>query len=190
VVVILVRLAEPPDAAEVQTIYAPIVASTPISFEVEPPTVAEMARRIARTMPAHPWLVAEDHGRLAGYAYAGPFRSRPAYRWSVEVSAYVHPDWRRHGVGRSLYAALLAVLALQGFREACAGITLPNPASVGLHQALGFVPVGVYRRVGWKLGAWHDVGWWQRSLIASSQEPGEPQPLDRLDQEPLRAALG
>jgi len=87
----------------------------------------------------------------------------------VEVSAYVHPDRRRRGVGRSLYTALLAVLVLQGYREACAGITLPNPASVGLHQALGFDPVGVYRRVGWKLGCWHDVGWWQRSLTASTQ---------------------
>jgi len=188
-VVIRIRLADSRDAAGVQAIYAPIVGSSAISFETEPPTAEEMARRIARTMPAHPWLVAEDQGQLAGYAYAGPFRSRPAYRWSVEVSAYVHPDWRRRGLGRSLYTALLAVLALQGYREACAGITLPNPESVGLHQALGFVPVGVYRRVGWKLGGWHDVGWWQRSLTASTQEPGEPQPLDRLDRDQLRAVL-
>ncbi len=188
-VVIRVRLADSRDAAGVQAIYAPIVATTPISFEVEPPAVEEMARRMARTVPAHPWLVAEDQGQLAGYAYAGPHRSRAAYRWSVDVSAYVHPGWQRRGVGRSLYTALLAVLALQGYREACAGITLPNPASVGLHQALGFVPVGVYRRVGWKLGAWHDVGWWQRSLPASREEPGEPQTLDRLDHEQLRAAL-
>jgi phosphinothricin acetyltransferase len=185
-----VRLAESRDAGGVQAIYAPIVVSTPISFEVEAPTVAEIAGRIAKTMPAHPWLVAEDRGQLAGYAYAGPHRSRAAYRWSVDVSAYVHPDWRRRGVGRSLYAALLAVLALQGYQEACAGITLPNPASVGLHQALGFVPVGVYRRVGWKLGAWHDVGWWQRSLTKSRDEPGEPQPLDRLDRGKFRDALG
>lgn len=186
---IRVRLAQPRDAAGVQAIYAPIVGSTAISFEVEAPTVAEMARRIARSMPGHPWLVAEDQGHLAGYAYAGPFRSRPAYRWSVEVTAYVHPDWWRRGVGRSLYTALLAVLALQGYRQACGGITLPNPASVGLHQALGFVPVGVHRSVGWKLGAWHDVGWWQRSLSASGEEPGEPETLDRLDREQLRAAL-
>ncbi len=163
--------------------------STAISFEIEPPAVEEMARRIARTMPAHPWLVAEDQGQLAGYAYVGPFRSRPAYRWSVEVSAHIHPDWQRRGLGRSLYTPLLAVLALQGYRQACAGITLPNPASVGLHQALGFDPVGVYRSVGFKLGAWHDVGWWQRSLTASSDEPSEPQPLDRLDPEKVRAAL-
>ncbi|TMD04715.1 MAG: N-acetyltransferase family protein [Chloroflexi bacterium] len=188
-VVIRVRLAEPRDAAELQAIYAPMVGSSAISFEVEPPTAEEMARRIARTMPTHPWLVVEDQGQLTGYAYAGPFRSRPAYRWSVEVSAYIHSDWRRRGVGRSLYTALLTVLAIQGYREACAGITLPNPASVGLHQALGFVPVGVYRRVGWKLGAWHDVGWWQRSLTASTNGPGEPQPLDRLDRDQFRAAL-
>jgi len=189
VVVIRVRLAEPRDAAGVHAIYAPIVESTAISFEIEPPTAEEMARRIARTMPAHPWLVAEDQGQLAGYAYAGPFRSRPAYQWSVEVSAYIQRDWWRRGVGRSLYTVLLAVLALQGYREACAGITLPNPASVGLHQALGFAPVGVYRRVGWKLGAWQDVGWWQRSLTESRQQPGEPQTLDRLDRDQLRAAL-
>lgn len=189
-VVMQVRLAESRDAAGVQAIYAPIVATTPISFEVEPPSLEEMARRIARTMPAHPWLVALDQGHLAGYAYAGPHRIRAAYRWCVDVSAYVDPDSRRRGVGRSLYTALLAVLELQGYREAFAGIALPNPASVGLHQGLGFVAVGVYRRVGWKLGAWHDVGWWQRSLIASSDEPSEPKTLDRLDHEQLRAALG
>lgn len=189
-VLIHARVAEPRDAAGVQAIYAPIVASTPISFEVDPPAVAEMARRIGRTMPAQPWLVAEAQGQLTGYAYAGPFRSRPAYRWSVQVSAYVHPDWRRRGVGRSLYTALLAVLALQGYRQVCAGITLSNPASVGLHQALGLVPVGVCRRVGWKLGAGHDLGWWQRSLTASREEPGEPQTLDRLDPGLVRATLG
>jgi len=189
VLVVHVRLAELRDAAGVQAIYAPIVATTAISFELEPPTVAEMARRMAGTTPAYPWLVAEDQGRLAGYAYASQHRTRAAYRWCVDVSAYVDPDWQRRGVGRSLYTALVAVLELQGYREAFAGIALPNPASVGLHHALGFVPVGVYRRVGWKLGTWHDVGWWQRSLTASREEPSEPETLDRLDHEQLRAAL-
>src|SRR5207245_4495715 len=166
-----------------------MVGSSAISFEVEPPTAEEMARRIARTMPTHPWLVVEAQGQLTGYGYAGPFRSRPAYRWSVEVSAYIHSDWRRRGVGRSLYTALLTVLAIQGYREACAGITLPNPASVGLHQALGFVPVGVYRRAGWKLGVWRYVGLWRRSLTAARNGPGVPQPLDRRERHQVLAAL-
>ena len=124
------------------------------------------------TLPEHPWLVAErDH--VVGYAYAASHGSRAAYRWSTDVSVYVDQAARGQGVGRALYRALFKVLDLQGFREAFAGITLPNGASVALHESLGFVPVGIYRQVGWKLGAWHDVGHWQRRIAQWTAEgPG------------------
>lgn len=169
-----IRLATGGDAGQIAEIYAPIVRDTIISFEVEPPTADEMRRRIENTLERLPWLVCERRGRVAGYAYAGEHSPRAAYRWSVDVSAYVHEGERRTGVGRALYRSLFAVLTLQGFYNAYAGITLPNPASVGLHEAVGFRPVGVYRGVGYKLGAWHDVGWWELSLQERVAAPDPP----------------
>lgn len=171
-----IRLATELDAEEVAAIYAPNVTDTIFSFESEPPGAGEMHRRIEGTLKRYPWLVCERRGRVSGYAYAGAHRSRAAYRWSVDVSAYVREDERRTGVGGALYAVLFSVLALQGFYNAYAGITLPNPASVGLHEAMGFRPVGVYRGVGYKMGAWRDVGWWHlplRELVADPAPPAE-----------------
>jgi L-amino acid N-acyltransferase YncA len=184
-----IRLARAGDAAQVQAIYAPIVAGTAISFEEDPPDVAEVRRRLLATLTRLPWLVWEQAGELLGYAYAGPHRERAAYRWSVEVSAYVAAGARRGGVGRGLYRSLLALLAAQGFASALAGITLPNPASVGLHEALGFTPVGVYRAVGFKLGAWHDVGWWQRRLRELAVPPAAATELPAMPAERVAAAL-
>jgi phosphinothricin acetyltransferase len=133
-----------------------------------------MQRRIAEVTARLPWLVCERAGGIAGYAYATPHRTRAAYQWSVETSAYVHAGARRSGVARALYGALLALLEVQGYRNAYAIITLPNPASVALHEALGFRSVGVHRGAGYKLGAWHDVGWWQRALAARTRDPGPP----------------
>lgn len=161
---IITRPARDDDAAAIQAIYAPIVERTPISFEEVPPSVDEMAARIALTLQERPFLVAEREGRVVGYAYADRHRTRPAYRWSVDVSAYVAEDLRGLGIGRTLYADLLAVLSRQGFHAAFAGVALPNPASIALHKAVGFQPVGVYHQVGFKLGRWHDVSWWQRLL--------------------------
>jgi L-amino acid N-acyltransferase YncA len=161
---IQIRSATTNDAAAIQAIYAPIVTNTAISFEEVPPTVDEMAQRIQTTLQSHPYLVAERGGYLVGYAYAGRHQVRAAYRWSVEVTAYVAEDARRSGVGRALYAQLLPTLAERGLHAAFAGITLPNAASVGLHEAMGFEPLGVYREVGFKFGQWLDVGWWQRLL--------------------------
>jgi phosphinothricin acetyltransferase len=175
-----IRLAGPADAPGIQAIYGPVVADTVTSFEYEVPDAAEMARRVASRWPAHPWLIAAEDGRVLGYAYGGPFSGRAAYTWSTEVSVYVHPDAHRRGVGRSLYRALFALLRRQGYRRAYAGVTLPNAASIGLHEAVGFVPVGRYERVGWKFGAWHDVGWWQRPLDGDDGPPGEIRPLDAL----------
>jgi L-amino acid N-acyltransferase YncA len=135
-----------------------------ISFELEPPDAAAMAERIAKYGASHAWLVAEIDGNLAGYAYGSPHRERAAYSSSCDVAVYVDPGYVRQGLGRTLYAELLPLLAGKGFHAAFAGIALPNAASIGLHEAMGFAPLGIYREVGWKLGGWRDVGWWQRLL--------------------------
>ncbi|MDR7555004.1 MAG: N-acetyltransferase family protein [Armatimonadota bacterium] len=174
------RIATRDDAPAICAIYAPIVRETAISFEVDPPSVAEMAHRIRTTLQRYPWIVCAPQRGVLGYAYASPHRTRAAYQWSVDVSIYVAATVRRRGVGRALYAALLEILRLQGFYNAFAGIGLPNPASVGLHEAMGFVPVGVYRNVGFKLGRWHDVGWWQRPLREAGDAPTAPVPFAHL----------
>jgi L-amino acid N-acyltransferase YncA len=166
-----VRDATADDAAACAAIYAPYVTDTAISFESEPPAPAEMARRMAA---AHAWFVLEDAGRVVGYAYAAPFHPRAAYRWACEVSVYLEPGRRRTGGGRALYEALLSHLAERGFRVAVAGMTLPNDASAGLHRALGFEPVGTYRRIGYKHGRWHDVAWTQLVLADDDDPPAEP----------------
>jgi L-amino acid N-acyltransferase YncA len=169
-----IRLATGRDAEQIAAIYAPNVTDTVISFEFEPPTADEMRRRIEATLERCPWLVCERQGRVLGYAYADAHGSRAAYQWSVNVSVYVHEDARRTGVGRALYASLFAALGLQGFYNAYAGATLPNPASVGLHESVGFRPVGVYRGVGYKLGSWHDVMWWHLPLRERVADPDPP----------------
>ena len=172
-----IRTARAFDAPAIAAIYAPIVRSTAISFETEPPSSDVMARRIAGTLSTHPWLVAERDNEVLGYAYAGKHRERAAYRWSVDISAYVREDMRRMGIGRAMYERLVAILRAQGFRSAFAGIALPNPASIALHEAVGFRPLGVYRDVGFKLGRWHDVGWWRLALSESELPPEEPRPF-------------
>jgi L-amino acid N-acyltransferase YncA len=173
----MVRYADPArDAPACAAIYAPYVEDSVISFEIQAPSAYEMAERIETIGATHPWLVAERDGRVAGYAYASPHHARAAYRWAADVTVYVDRAHHRAGVGRALYGALFELLRSQRLRIACAGITLPNDASVGLHEALGFVPVGVYRNIGWKDGSWHDVGWWQLDLGALADEP-PPEPL-------------
>ncbi len=162
---VVIRPAKGEDAAAIQAIYEPIVTGTAISFELEPPTVAEMAERIARVSDSHAWLVAEvPDGRIAGYAYGTPHRPRAAYQHSVEVSAYMHGDFRGMGIAGRLYGRLFDVLAQGDFFHAFAGITLPNDASVALHKSVGFEAIGSFPNVGFKLGAWHDVSWWYRKI--------------------------
>jgi phosphinothricin acetyltransferase len=173
-VAVHIRLATADDGEGVAAIYRPVVAGTAISFETTLPDRDEMARRIAETLPAYPWLVCDVDGRTAGYAYAARHRVRGAYQWSVDTSVYIAEDQRRRHIGRGLYTSLFAILAAQGYFNAFAGIALPNPASVALHEAMGFDPIGVYRRVGYKLDRWHDVGWWQLSLKQHEESPGVP----------------
>ena len=171
-----IRDADPArDGAACAAIYAPHVEASPVSFEERAPDAAELAARIERYGASHAWLVAEREGVVVGYAYATAFNERPAYRWSSSVSVYVADDARGEGVGRTLYEALFDRLCERGFRMACAGITLPNEASVGLHERLGFELVGVNREIGWKQGAWRDVGWYQLELAPAPDGP-PPEP--------------
>jgi phosphinothricin acetyltransferase len=184
------RFATRHDVGAISDIYAPIVEETAISFEAVPPTHAELTARLDETMPEYPWLVAEDGVDVLGYAYGHRFAPRAAYAWSVETSIYVRDGARGRGVGRTLYGALLPLLGAQGYRQAFAGIALPNPASVALHESLGFVSVGAYREVGYKFGVWHDVGWWQRPLDADpATAPNEPLAVDALAPELLARVL-
>lgn len=159
-----IRIAVPSDAAAIQAIYAPFVERTAISFELDPPSIEEMAQRISSTLATYPYLVAERNGEVIGYAYASQHRAREAYRWSVDVTVYVSPQAHRSGIGRGLYDRLLSILQCQGFHAAYAGIALPNIGSVRLHESLGFIHIGTYPEVGFKHGRWHDVGYWRKSL--------------------------
>ena len=134
------------DAGQILEIYAPFCEATPVSFETEPPSVDEMRQRINKTLESLPWLVCEQQGRVLGYAYASRHRERAGYRWSVDVSVYVRDGHRGRGLGRALYSSLFAILRLQGFYNILAGISLPNPASVALHESMGLRPIGVYPR--------------------------------------------
>ena len=168
------RVAGPQDAQAFSTIYAPYVSDTAITFETEAPDASEFTRRVQTIGRQYPWLAAVDGDHVLGYAYACEHRSRRAYRWSVDVGIYLDANTHRRGIGRRLYQALFALLVRQGYYNAYGGITIPNEASIGLHESLGFQRVGIYRRVGFKLGAWRDVGWWELMMRESMAEPGEP----------------
>jgi phosphinothricin acetyltransferase len=170
-----IRVALPADAAAISAVYAPYITDAVASFEEAVPDEAEMRRRMAAE-PCLPWLVATRDGEVAGYAYGSRHHARASYRWAVDVSVYLRSSEYRRGTGRALYEVLLPQLRALGYVTAHAGITLPNPGSVGLHEALGFRPVGVYRNVGYKHGAWHDVGWWQLPLTEPPAHPAEPAP--------------
>lgn len=179
-----IRLATVADGPALAAIYAPAVESQATSFELEPPDGSEMGRRVAALTAKSPWLVCVHHGAVVGYAYGSQHRDRAAYAWSAEVSAYVHTNAQRAGVGKALYTSLFAVLSLQGFRNAYAGITLPNAPSVRLHEAVGFTPVGVYHDIGYKFGRWHDVAWFERPLGPHETEARPPQPISEITAEP------
>ncbi len=177
----IVRAADPTtDADEVAAIYRPAIDQTIASFEATAPDGAEMARRIGVTLERTPWLVAADAASVIGYAYAGAHRERAGYRWSVDVSVYVHPAHHGRGVGRRLYDELFDVLRRQRFVNAYAGIAVPNPASVALHEAVGMRRIGVYEGVGWKHGRWVDVAWYGIRLTDPAGEPPEPIPFAEL----------
>lgn len=169
----LIRHADPErDAAACLAIYAPFITDSAVSFETTPPSVSEFAERIARHSQTHAYLVAEDDGKVIGFAYGSPHRERAAYRWTAETSIYVDPAHHGRGVGTKLYEQLLDLLRAQGIRMALAGATLPNDASIALHRRCGFIQVGVLPSVGWKFGRWHDVAW----LACDLGPPADPGP--------------
>jgi len=176
-----IRPADPSaDAAAVSAIYAPAVLGSVATFEEAAPDAAEMKGRMRTILERLPWLVAEAGGEVIGYAYAGPHHARPGYRWSVNVSVYIAQGWQGRGIGRDLYEELLALLRRQGIVNAYAGIALPNPASVRLHESIGMQRIAVYERVGFKFGAWHDVAWYGMQLSQPIASPPEPIPYSEL----------
>lgn len=175
-----IRFADPGDSAAIAALYAPFVEGSAVSMEDSAPTAEEMAARIAGGGDLYPWLVAEESGRIIGFASASRFRPRQGYRFTVETSVYVVPDRQGAGLGRALYAALIDLLVRQGFTEAIAALTEPNPGSAGLHRAMGFKKCGTYGQVGWKLGGWWDIGLWQRGLAEQETPPREPRPFRDL----------
>ena len=178
-----VRVADPElDAERVAEIYRPYVTDTLISFEEVAPTGPEMADRMRVVLAWTPWLVAEsDDGAVVGYAYASRHRKRPGYRWSVDISVYIDDTWHRRGVGRALYAELLNILRRQRMINVYAGITVPNPGSVRLHETIGMQRIGVYDKVGFKFGEWHDVAWYGMHLADPTDSPLEPITFPNLE---------
>jgi phosphinothricin acetyltransferase len=168
-----IRSVRPEDAEQILEIYSPHVTDTPVSFETEVPTLLEFKKRIEEYTAKFPWIVAEINGEIAGYAYASTHRSRAAYEWSVECSVYIDKSHQGKKIGTALYAKLFEMIKAQGAVNVYAGITLPNEGSIRLHESMGFFPIGTFKDVGFKLGKWWDVGWWQLQL----QLPVRPQPL-------------
>jgi L-amino acid N-acyltransferase YncA len=179
-----IRLATNADAESIAAIYGHYVTDTAISFEYVPPTAEQMAQRLANVLSKHPWLVYERAGEVLGYAYASQHQERAAYQWSVNVSVYLQHGLARQGIGRGLYVSLLGLLRLQGFYKAFAGLTLPNPASEGLHRALGFSSVGVYHDAGYKFGQWHDVLYLELLLQPLPANPIAPRSLQEAVADP------
>ncbi len=170
----MIRAATLEDARAILSIYGPYCLSTIVSFELEPPPLEEMEKRIATTLSrGMPWLVFEQNQTVAGYAYAGPHKERAAYRFSAEASVYLSDTFHRQGIASRLYKQLFTELRQKNFYNVLAGISLPNPASVSFHESQGFQPVGIYRKIGYKFGSWHDVGWWQLALQDHNNLPPE-----------------
>ena len=169
-----IRAATLADVPAILGIYAPFILDTTVSFEYVVPTVAEFAQRVEHIQKRFPYLVAEEDEQVMGYAYASAHRERAAYQWSVDTSVYIHPDAHRRGVARQLYMTLFDLLRRQGFYNAYAGITLPNPASEAFHRSMGFRPVGVYENVGFKFGTWHSTEWLQMALQPHGDDPAPP----------------
>ena len=164
-----IRGAVPGDATAIRTIYAPFVEDTAVTFELEIPPVSHYVAALSDLL--YPWLVLVRDGEVVGYVKASRFHDRPAYSWSVEVAVYLAEAARGSGAGTRLVTALLGELQQQGYANAFAGIALPNPASVGLFESLGFARCALHKNVGYKLGSWHDVGWWQKALGPYPKEP-------------------
>ena len=175
-----IRFATQADVPAILAIYAPYITDSVISFEYEVPTLTEFSERVRVIQTQFPYLVAELDGRILGYAYASKHRDRTAYQWSVETSVYVHPDGHRQGIARQLYTILLTYLRQQGYVNAFAGITSPNLSSEAFHRSMGFDYLGTYSNIGYKMGAWHSVAWFQLVLQDHQPDPSIPRPIGQF----------
>ncbi|HEY6502815.1 MAG TPA: GNAT family N-acetyltransferase [Chitinophagaceae bacterium] len=185
----MIRIAQPADAEAILAIYAPYVLSTSLTFETEVPSLDVFAERITSYLQHWPWLVCEKDGKIAGYAYSSKYRERVGYQWCVECSVYIHDDFMRKGVGKDLYTALFEILKLQGYRNVYAVINLPNERSVQFHEDCGFKWFATYENVGYKLGKWKTVGWWQLIINEYSDEPVPPRKFSELDKDQVSRIL-
>jgi L-amino acid N-acyltransferase YncA len=184
-----IRVATAADAAAILQIYGPYIRDTSYTFEIEIPTKESFAERINDYLHTYPWLVCENDGVIAGYAYGSKHRERIAYQWSVECSVYIHDDFHRNGVGTALYSALIEILKVQQFRNLYAVINLPNERSVAFHEKMGFEYFATYKNVGYKLGKWKNVGWWQLQLNEYSPEPLPPVKFSEMDMKTVNEIL-
>ena len=175
-----IRMASAGDAQAVRAIYAPYVTNTSVTFETEVPSVEDFRGRIERVTSQYPWLIWEEDGAVAGYAYASRHRERAAYLWSVDVSVYVDSRYHRRGIARKLYEALIALLRRQGYRSTFAAVTSPNPASEAFHLSMGFELIGVFENDGFKLGEWHSVTWYRLPLLECIGPPEPPKPVGEV----------
>jgi len=177
----LIRLATEHDAEGILEIYGPYILNTSFTFETDMPTLPAFKSRINDYLEHWPWLVCEIDGTIAGYAYGARYRERTAYQWCVESSIYIHDDFQKTGVGKALYHVLIEILKKQGYRNVYAVINLPNEKSVAFHERLGFKYFATYEKVGYKLGRWKNVGWWQLSINEYGDEPDPPIKFSGLD---------
>lgn len=178
-----IRLAKEKDAAGILDIYSPYILKTSLTFETEVPELIAFEERINSYLKNWPWLVCDVDGKIAGYAYGTRYRERTAYQWCVEVSVYIHDDFKRAGVAKALYTTLIEILKRQGFRNAYAVINLPNDHSVSFHESCGFAYFASFERVGYKLGKWKNVGWWQLQLNHFTDEPISPVKFSDLEKD-------
>lgn len=183
------RLATPADAEGILSIYAPYVSDTSFTFEMEVPSIEAFAERIRSYLENWPWLVCESDGKISGYAYGARYRERVAYQWCVESSIYIHDDFQKAGIGKVLYNCLFEILKRQGFYNVYAVINLPNEKSVAFHERLGFIYFATYEKVGYKLGKWKNVGWWQLVINEYKDDPEAPVHFADIDKSFIRTLL-
>lgn len=185
----MIRLATPQDAKDILAIYAPYISNTSFTFEADVPSEKEFAERINTYLENWPWLVCEMDGIIAGYAYGAKYRERIGYQWCVESSIYIHDDFMRKGIAKNLYNALIELLKLQGYRNVYAVINLPNDKSVKFHETCGFNWFATYENVGYKLGKWKTVGWWQLIINDYGHEPDPPIRFSALKKEAVQKII-
>ena len=185
----LLQLIKEEDISEVLEIYAPYVQNTPITFECDIPSLENFSDRVHHYTEQYPWIVAKDHGKILGYAYASTYRSREAYQWCCELSVYLRPQAQGMDLGRTLYSALMDLLTLQGYYTVYGVITLPNEASLALHNQLGFSMDGIQENCGFKLGSWHNTAIMSKTLRDFEPPVSGPKSIHELSTDVINAIL-